>query len=130
MPRSQFEALVESALKSLPSRFRSRLKNLAVLVEDWPSPGRRGRTILGLYHGVPYPHRGPFYGNVGPDIIVIYQGPIEEVCSTLEEVEAKVREVVLHEVGHYFGLDEEELRALEKSPIKQRGKRRDTIAKK
>lgn len=129
MPRSQFEALVESALKSLPSRFRARLKNLAVLVEDWPPAGNRGRMILGLYHGVPYPHRGPFYGNVGPDVIVIYQGPIEALCSSHDEVEAKVREVVLHEVGHYFGLDEAQLRQLEKSQIKQREKRKDNKAK-
>lgn len=125
MPRPQFEALVESALKSLPPRFRNRLKNLAVLIEDWPQASR-GRMILGLYHGVPYPHRGPFYGNVGPDVIIIYQGPIEAVCSSEEEVKTKVREVVLHEIGHYFGLDEAQLRSLEKSankpPRKKRGR--------
>ena len=70
--------------------------------------------ILGHYHGVPFKHRGPFYGNIPPDVIVIYQKPIESICSTEEEIKKKVREVVFHEIGHYFGLSEKELREIER----------------
>jgi predicted Zn-dependent protease with MMP-like domain len=114
MPREKFEALVEKALSSLPSTFRKRLKNLSIVVENWPPGMDRERLILGFYHGVPYPHRGPFYGNVTPDLIVIYQGPIESLCQSEEEVEEKVKEVVLHEIGHYFGLTEADLARLER----------------
>jgi len=119
MDREQFEKLVEEALSSLPRKFRKYLQNLTVMVEDspprgWPSSGRPALgTLLGLYHGVPFQHRGPYYGNVPPDVIVIYQKPIESICATDELVKDKVREVVLHEVGHYFGLSEEELRDIE-----------------
>jgi predicted Zn-dependent protease with MMP-like domain len=118
MDKDQFEKLVEEALSSLPRKFRKYLQNLTVMVEDRPprdSPaGRRTLgTLLGLYHGVPLQHRGPYYGNVPPDVIIIYQKPIESVCATDEQVKDRVREVVLHEVGHYFGLSEEELRDIE-----------------
>ncbi len=130
MDRFQFEKLVEEALAGLPRKFRRYLKNLTVIVEDLPPRGsplgrRRLGTLLGLYHGVPFQHRGPYYGNVPPDVIVIYQKPIEEICASDEEVREKVQDVVLHEVGHYFGLSEEELREIEdgdETPRK-RGKR-------
>ena len=69
--------------------------------------------LLGLYQGVPYDRRGFYYGNVLPDKITLFQIPIETICKTREEVKEKVREVVIHEVGHYFGLDDEKLRELE-----------------
>jgi len=119
--REKFEDFVEKALSSLPSSFRKRLKNLSIMVENWPPGGDRGRLILGFYHGVPYPHRGPFYGNVTPDLIVIYQGPIESLCRSEEEVEEKVKEVVLHEIGHYFGLTEADLARLERE-IRSKGR--------
>ncbi|MGB9629486.1 MAG: metallopeptidase family protein, partial [Thermodesulfobacteriota bacterium] len=69
--------------------------------------------LLGLYQGVPIDRRGFYYGNVLPDKITLFQIPIESCCANKEEIEEKVREVVIHEVGHYFGLDEEKLRELE-----------------
>lgn len=114
MPREKFEALIEKVVGSLPKTFKKRLKNLSIMVETWPPGMDRGRMILGFYHGVPFPHRGPFYGNVTPDLIVIYQGPIESLCYSEEQVEEKVKEVVLHEIGHYFGLSEADLMRLER----------------
>lgn len=117
MDRSQFELLVEESLRKIPRRFKRLLANIAVVVEPEPSPEvyrLLGRTageglILGLYHGVPFPHRGPYYGNIPPDVISIYQKSIEAVCRTEEEIKEKVREVVIHEVGHYFGLSDDEM---------------------
>lgn len=111
MERERFEALVEAALKRLPSRFRRALHNIAIMVEDQPP---RGRNLLGIYQGVPLDRRGSWYGNVPPDVIVIYQKPIEQLSRSDEEVEEKIRTVVLHEVGHYFGLDEKTLRDIER----------------
>jgi len=118
MEREKFEILVEEALAGLPRRFKKLLHNLAVIVEDTPPRQIASRrvsagSLLGLYHGVPLKHRGSYYGNVPPDVIVIYQKPIERICSSDEEIRERVKEVVLHEVGHYFGLSEEELREIE-----------------
>jgi predicted Zn-dependent protease with MMP-like domain len=74
---------------------------------------RSPSELLGLYQGVPLDRRGFYYGNVLPDKITLFKIPIESICKTKEEIEEKVREVVIHEVGHYFGLDEERLRDLE-----------------
>ncbi|MDH4271534.1 MAG: metallopeptidase family protein [Candidatus Aminicenantes bacterium] len=117
MDRKRFETLVEEAINSLPRSFRERIENVAVMVEERP-PRRRSsrassRTLLGLYHGVPLKDRGSYYGNIPPDVIVIYQEPIERLSASEEEIRERVREVVLHEVGHYFGLSEKELREIE-----------------
>ena len=111
METERFEALVEAALKKLPSRFRRALHNIAVMVEDRPP---RGRNLLGIYQGVPLDRRGSWYGNVPPDVIVIYQKPIEAICRSDEDVKEKVLTVVLHEIGHYFGLDEKTLADIER----------------
>ena len=110
MDRKRFERLVEESLSDIPPRFRKLLDNIAVIVEARPP---RGRKLLGLYHGVPLRFRGPDYGNVPPDVIIIYQESIESICRTDEDVRNEVRETVLHEVGHYFGLDERTLRDIE-----------------
>ena len=121
MEREKFEKLAEEALAKIPKKFKKLISNLAVLVEEKASREifeKTGATplssILGHYHGVPFKHRGPFYGNIPPDVIVIYQKPIESICSTEEEIKKKVREVVFHEIGHYFGLSEKELREIER----------------
>jgi len=113
MEKERFEELVEETIKNLPRKFKKYLNNIAIIVEDKPSDLDTYNFVLGIYHGVPLKHRGAFYGNVPPDIIVIYKEPIERVCRTEKEIKRKVREVVLHEIGHYFGLSEKELREIE-----------------
>ncbi len=113
MDRARFEALVEEALAEIPKRFRKLIDNVTVMVEDDCPPGT---SLLGLYHGVPYPHRSPgSYGNLPPDVIVIYQRPIESISRTDEDIKDHVRDTVLHEVGHYFGMGEAELREIERA---------------
>jgi predicted Zn-dependent protease with MMP-like domain len=121
MEREKFEKLAEEALAQIPKKFKKLISNLALIVEEKPSREIYERTgssplssILGHYHGVPFKHRGPFYGNIPPDVIVIYQKSIENICSTEEEIKKKVREVVFHEIGHYFGLSDKELKEIER----------------
>ena len=119
MDHEAFAQLVKESVADLPKEFKKLLKNIAVIVEEEPGPEERarfgpsGRTLLGLYHGVPYKHRGPYYGNLPPDVIVIYKRPIESICNTEDEVRSQVRDTVIHEVGHYFGFSDRELREIE-----------------
>lgn len=122
MEREKFEKYVEEALSKIPKKFKKYIQNLAVIIEETPSREiyRQTRSslfssILGLYHGIPFKHRGPYYGNLPPDVIVIYKKPIEDICRSEEEIRKKVKEVVFHEIGHYFGLKDDELREIEKS---------------
>lgn len=119
MTRRQFEALVERSLRTLPKRFKSRLENIAVVVEDWPDDEELAEmgieppdTLYGLYRGVDLTHRDASYGNVLPDTVTIYQGPIEEDCADEAEMAEVVRDTVIHEIGHYFGLSDEEMEEL------------------
>ncbi len=117
MDRRSFEAVVEEALARLPEEFQSRLDNVAVLIEDHPSrellrsmeiPPRD--TLLGVYQGTPLPERGPTtYGNVLPDRIVLFQGPIEETGGGPQAIKRRIAETVVHEIGHYFGLSDDEM---------------------
>ncbi len=120
MTRGEFETLVERALRTLPSRFTRKLQNIAVVVEDWPDAPTLAEmeieppdTLYGLYRGVNLTHRDSSYGNVVPDTITIYQGPIEEDCADPDEMADLVRDVVIHEIGHYFGLDDATMEDLE-----------------
>ena len=86
MEKEKFEKLVEEALQTLPKEFKKLIENLVVIVEEEAPPEVYRQTgshplsrILGTYHGIPFKHRGPYYGNNPPDVIVIYQKPIEEV---------------------------------------------------
>jgi len=121
MTRNEFENLVEAALKKLPRPFREKLANIAVVVEDWADDQTLEEmgieppdTLYGLYRGVDLTRRDSFYGNVLPDTIHIYQGPIEEDCADPDEMAELVRDVVAHEVGHYFGLDDDAMEDIER----------------
>lgn len=116
--RRQFERWVQEAVASLPRDLRDRMENVAILIEDNPSRGDRdwlegNGELLGLYHGISHKDRGVGYGNVLPDRIVIYRNPLERISSNLDNLRENIRRTVLHEVGHYFGFDEEGLRQLE-----------------
>ena len=120
MTRRQFEALVDKALRKLPKKFRQRISNIAVVVEDWADPETLAEmgieppdTLYGLYRGIDLTRRDSSYGNVMPDVITIYQGPIEEDAVDEQEMTEIVRETVVHELGHYFGLDDETMHRIE-----------------
>lgn len=117
LSRDDFQKAVADALDSLPEEFRRRVNNVAVLVEDLPphpipaEPGQPRRILLGLFHGVPMTMKSVFQGPIGsPDYVVLYQKNIESVCSTEAEVRQQIRQTVIHEMGHYFGMSEEQLR--------------------
>jgi predicted Zn-dependent protease with MMP-like domain len=121
LARKEFEELVILALRRLPKFFKKKMKNVDVVVEDRASRDLLSEMglqspleLLGLYQGVPLDRRGFYYGNVLPDKITLFQVPIESMCQTKEEIEERVKEVVIHEVGHYFGLDDDRLRELER----------------
>ena len=120
MTRAQFEALVARAMRSLPRKFRDKIKNIAVVVEDWADDETLAEmgieppdTLYGLYRGIDVTRRDTSYGNVLPDVVTIYQGPIEEDAADEEEMADIVRETVVHELGHYFGLDDETMHRIE-----------------
>ncbi len=114
--RAEFEKLVAQAAESLPEHFLRRLENVDVVVEDEPTAEdlelagvEQDGTLLGLYHGVPQSQRGPWYGNILPDRIVIYQRPIEAVARDRREIRKEIRITLMHEIGHHFGLAEDDL---------------------
>lgn len=121
MKRERFIELVQEALDSLPEQFRTRLHNVAVLVEDLPPapPSRRRaprpralprQLVMGVFVGTPATQKSVFDLPSGPDYIVLYQKNIEAVCRNDDEIRHEVRQTVMHELGHYFGLSEDELR--------------------
>lgn len=130
MDREAFEKLVEEGFLLIPEKFRKRVQNVALLIEDEPSEEVReqeglseGETLLGLYQGIPATVRGDSYG-IGPtipDTITLFKLPIEEAAAGVpEEVRKVVAETVWHEFAHYFGMDEDEVRFREEMREKQR----------
>ena len=119
MDKPSFERLVTTALRRLPRAFREKLENISIQIEDAPSAatlhdmGMESGTLLGLYQGVPLTERGWGYGNVLPDRIIIYQRPIEAAAASPREIEDTVLDVVMHEIGHYFGFDDRTLSKIE-----------------
>ena len=113
MTRERFTRLVEEALERLPARFRTRIENLAVVIEDYPPEQRAAAKeedlLMGVFEGVPATERSVWDTAAGPNRIVLYQKNIEAVCETKDEIREEVRLTVLHELGHYFGMDEEQL---------------------
>ncbi len=121
MTREAFKALVEEAIDTIPRRFARHVRNLAVVIEDEPSDQLRQEmemdpndTLLGLYRGTPLPERGFGYGNQLPDLITLFQRPIEEAAEGDEDaIVGEIGETLIHELGHYFGMSEEEIMAIE-----------------
>jgi predicted Zn-dependent protease with MMP-like domain len=119
MEVERFNELVDEAVASIPEEFRSKLDNVMIDVRPIAAPdvyrnlSKNPWGLLGVYQGVPYADRGPWYGNVLPDRILIFQKPIERQCRNDAEVRKLIRRVVIHEVGHYFGLSDNELHRLE-----------------
>jgi predicted Zn-dependent protease with MMP-like domain len=120
LSRKEFERLVERAIARLPRSFREKLENVAVVVEDWADEETLEEmgieppdTLYGLYRGTDLTRRDTGYGNVLPDVITIYQGPIAEDSDSVADMEALVQDTVVHEIGHYFGLDDDRLEELE-----------------
>ena len=106
--RVSFEEQVRAALDQLPAHLADALENVAVVVED---ENPEDPDLFGLYHGVPLPERGDTSGLL-PDKISIYRIPLEESFRDPEELREEIRITVLHELAHYFGLDEERLAEL------------------
>jgi predicted Zn-dependent protease with MMP-like domain len=117
----EFEELVSKAISSLPEKFKEKMENIVVVIESLPSQElliemkiKSPYGLLGLYRGIPYTRRGIWYRNVMPDKIIIFKKPIEVRCRNKEEIKESVRRVVVHEIGHYFGLGEADLRKIER----------------
>ena len=117
----EFDRLVSEAYARIPARFRKRLKNLALIVEAEPTAAQlarghvpRGNTLLGLYEGRPLTRRSVFEPFAMPDKITIFQGPHERLARSDEDLPRLVADTVWHEVAHYFGMDELQVRAAEK----------------
>jgi predicted Zn-dependent protease with MMP-like domain len=119
MERTSFEKLVARSLQRLPKKFLDALQNITIEVEDEPEEeiladmGIEDGALYGLYQGVPITEREWNYGNVLPDRIAIYQGPIERNARNDEEIEKIVLDTVVHEIGHYFGFDDKTLYEIE-----------------
>lgn len=120
MTRGKFEEHVAEALRLIPPRFRHAMQNLAIVVEDEPSRDLLREmeitppdTLFGLYQGTPLTERRWDYGNTLPDRILLFQGPHEREADDEDDLVGSIAETLIHEVGHYFGLSEEEIEAIE-----------------
>jgi predicted Zn-dependent protease with MMP-like domain len=118
--RKHFESLVAEALASIPRRFKRAMHNIAIVVEDEPSPDLLDEmeieppdTLLGLYQGTPLTERSSSYGNTLPDRVLIFQGPHEREADDEDDLVVAIGETLIHEIGHYFGLSEEEIEEIE-----------------
>lgn len=120
MKRDAFEQLVADALAGLPNRFRKAMSNIAIIVEDEPSRDilremdiEPPDTLFGLYRGTPLTERQWAHGNTLPDQILLFQGPHEREAEDEDDLVASIAETLIHEIGHYFGLSEEEIEEIE-----------------
>jgi predicted Zn-dependent protease with MMP-like domain len=127
MKAAEFDEMVERIFRRVPARFRRRLKNVAVVVEAEPSAGQLaagrvplGGTLLGLYEGRPLTHRSVAESFAMPDRITIFQGPHERMARDREHLERIVEQTLWHEIAHYFGMDEKEVRAAERKRRQRR----------
>jgi predicted Zn-dependent protease with MMP-like domain len=116
VPPEEFEALVEQALEGLPAELAELLENVAVMVEEEPDPEdlealemEPDEELFGLYQGIPLDERTSFYQGAMPDRVFIYRGPILRCCDSRRQVIREIRDTVVHELGHHFGLEEEDM---------------------
>lgn len=122
MELTEFEHLVQNAIERIPARFRSKMDNVAFIVESNQRPARppeiairHGGRLLGLYQGVPYGHRGPWYSGVLPDKITLFQDTIEAVANgDPARIQKIVQDTVAHEIAHYFGMSEKQVQQWER----------------
>ncbi len=120
MTRAEFRALVAEAIDTIPPRFAEHVRNVAIVIEDRPSAELLADmevappdTLLGLYQGTPLPERHWDHGNDLPDRILLFQDPIEEDAADDDDVVGVIGETLIHELGHYFGLSEDEIMDIE-----------------
>lgn len=121
LSRDEFEVLVRAGIEALPAHIRQAMDNVEIVIEDEAvgdraklHGARAGELLLGLYEGVPKVQRGSTYGGVLPDKITIFQHSIETVAGNdSEKLRQLVQDTVYHEIGHHFGFDEKEIRAIE-----------------
>jgi predicted Zn-dependent protease with MMP-like domain len=128
MTRAEFSKLVAEALETIPDQFRAAMDNLAIVVEGEPTAEQLASvdieppdTLLGLYEGIPLTERQWAHGNALPDRITLFQGPIEDASGDEDDVVVAIGETLIHEVGHYFGLSEEEIEAIEERYWREHG---------
>lgn len=114
--KQRFGELVQNALDELPAQFTEVIETTRIEIHDRPTPSMLrashvapGHTLLGLYHGRPQTRRNVEDSGVLPDVIYLFQEEIETLCGSEEDLVAEVRRTVLHEIGHHFGLDEQNL---------------------
>src|SRR5689334_19599835 len=119
MDRKVFEKLISDAIRELPEEFRKKLKNVAIIVEDYPSEELIERmdvspddTLFGVYEGVPLTERGFFAEPLYPDRILIFQRAIEDECDSPEQVKKELKITIVHEVAHFFGMDDDYLESI------------------
>jgi predicted Zn-dependent protease with MMP-like domain len=129
MDPREFDQLVEQAFAKVPRRFRTRMKNVALVVEPEPSRSQLGRlarggTLLGLYEGRPLTTRSVSDSFTLPDRITIFQGPHERLARSPEHLRQMIEDTVWHEVAHYFGMDEGRVRAAEHRRARTPGRKR------
>lgn len=121
MNPAKFEKLVFDTLDALPPALSRRINNVAIVVQPLPDHSTMQQAgvddpfeLLGFYQGIPLTERTSDYGLVLPDVIYIFQKPIQAICSDETEIRAQVRKTVLHELAHYFGIEED---GLEGTPV-------------
>lgn len=121
LSREHFVSLAEQALRDLPAEFSDYLTNITIDIEDYPTnedsriTGAQREHLLGLFRGIEYPQKGGFFDAAPllPDRIVLFQRNIEDICSSEDEIGEEIWLTLFHEIGHYFGMTEEELRRYE-----------------
>lgn len=122
MTIEEFEEIVDQTVEELPTEFKSRIENVAIQVEIWPTEddlrsifAHPGTTLFGLYRGIALTKRGNNYNAVLPDKIIIFAGPILQFYPDPEEAKKQIKKTVLHEIGHYFGMSEKAIREAQKN---------------